>query len=106
MKPKRIQLKRTKGFNLQLASWALNKRLAVNCARPGRWGNQFRVGSGGFTCAAQVVQRYREFIDSNIWTRPNKETIKIELKGKNLACWCKLGTPCHTDVLLEIANTQ
>ena len=27
-----------------------------------------------------------------------------ELRGKNLACWCKPGTPCHTDVLLELAN--
>jgi len=26
------------------------------------------------------------------------------LRGKNLAYWCKLGEPCHTDVLLEIAN--
>lgn len=27
-----------------------------------------------------------------------------ELKGKNLACWCKEGSPCHGDVILEIAN--
>lgn len=27
-----------------------------------------------------------------------------ELKGKNLACWCKEGEPCHADVLLELAN--
>ena len=27
-----------------------------------------------------------------------------ELRGKNLACWCKPGSPCHADVLLEIAN--
>lgn len=26
------------------------------------------------------------------------------LRGKNLACWCKPGAPCHADVLLEIAN--
>jgi hypothetical protein len=26
------------------------------------------------------------------------------LRGKNLACWCKPGQPCHADVLLEIAN--
>lgn len=31
-------------------------------------------------------------------------TIKKELRGKNLACWCKIGAPCHGDVLLEIAN--
>jgi len=27
-----------------------------------------------------------------------------ELKGKNLSCWCKVGEPCHADVLLELAN--
>jgi len=29
---------------------------------------------------------------------------KIELRGKNLACWCALDQPCHADVLLELAN--
>ena len=28
------------------------------------------------------------------------------LKGKNLACWCPLGQPCHADVLLKIANEK
>jgi hypothetical protein len=27
-----------------------------------------------------------------------------ELRGKRLACWCKPGSPCHADVLLELAN--
>jgi len=27
-----------------------------------------------------------------------------ELRGKNLACFCKIGEPCHADVLLKIAN--
>lgn len=36
----------------------------------------------------------------------NRKTAKAELAGKNLACWCSLepGTPCHADVLLELAN--
>lgn len=28
----------------------------------------------------------------------------LELKGKNLACFCKEGADCHGDVLLELAN--
>ena len=28
------------------------------------------------------------------------------LGGKNLACWCPLGHPCHADVLLEVANAN
>lgn len=31
-------------------------------------------------------------------------SVLLELRGKNLACWCKLNQPCHADVLLEIAN--
>ncbi|WP_428143620.1 DUF4326 domain-containing protein [Bradyrhizobium sp.] len=27
-----------------------------------------------------------------------------ELRGKNLMCWCKIGTPCHADILLALAN--
>lgn len=34
----------------------------------------------------------------------NIKTIRTELRGKNLACWCALDQPCHADVLLEIAN--
>jgi hypothetical protein len=32
------------------------------------------------------------------------ELIKQELKGKNLACWCKLSDKCHADILLRLAN--
>jgi hypothetical protein len=27
-----------------------------------------------------------------------------ELLGRNLGCWCKIGTPCHADVLLDMVN--
>ena len=30
--------------------------------------------------------------------------VRNELRGRDLACWCKLGEPCHADVLLELAN--
>jgi hypothetical protein len=29
-----------------------------------------------------------------------------ELEGKNLACWCPPGTPCHADVLLRWLGDQ
>ena len=37
------------------------------------------------------------------------ETIEdaiLNLKGKNLSCWCKLSEKCHADLLLEIANKK
>jgi len=35
---------------------------------------------------------------------PDLRDVVSALRGKNLACWCRLGEPCHADVLLEIAN--
>jgi hypothetical protein len=26
------------------------------------------------------------------------------LRGKNLGCWCKIGSPCHADSLLKALN--
>lgn len=27
-----------------------------------------------------------------------------ELRGRDLACWCPPGEPCHADLLLDLAN--
>lgn len=32
------------------------------------------------------------------------DAAKLDLAGKNLACWCPLDQPCHADALLELAN--
>ena len=34
------------------------------------------------------------------------EHARRELAGKNLACWCKPGTPCHAETLLRVANAE
>jgi hypothetical protein len=38
-------------------------------------------------------------------TAPSISEIREALRGKNLACFCRLDQPCHADVLLEIANS-
>lgn len=35
---------------------------------------------------------------------PSLDELRQALAGRNLACWCKQGEPCHADVLLELAN--
>lgn len=30
--------------------------------------------------------------------------LRTKLAGRDLACWCPLDSPCHGDVLLELAN--
>jgi len=114
--PVRLQLSRAKGFNLQANSRAINGLPAVNVARPGKWGNPFRVGDAyddGFIRfpaidRAAAVKLYRDY-----WRRmlDDPGTVYVsaiesltDLRGRNLACWCKPGEPCHVDVLLEIAN--
>ena len=96
MKPKRIQRKRTKG-------WRMPKN-TVYVGRPSKWGNPYRAGESYFGLvpdAAYVVEAYR-----SLMTREIKEghfDLK-ELRGKDLCCWCKVGDPCHADILLELAN--
>lgn len=36
--------------------------------------------------------------------QPERYAKLIEpLRGRNLACWCRPGDPCHGDVLLELS---
>ena len=57
----------------------------------------------------EVVLCYRVYVTGGEWPCDWKRSsqvseIRAELRGKNLACWCRLDQPCHGDVLLEIAN--
>ena len=105
MKPKRIQLSRKKG-------WRKPPNTIV-VARPSRWGNPWRIGARllrltgkkageEFTVTPEIAVK---FFRSNLTCVESlRAVVRRELGGKNLACWCKPGTPCHADVLLEVAN--
>ncbi len=43
-------------------------------------------------------------INMTLPSTPTPAEIQTELRGKDLACWCPIGAPCHADVLLELAN--
>jgi hypothetical protein len=91
---------RRRGFNLQRESRKLNGLPAVNVARPSGWGNPFYVAVFGLEGA---VEQYRKYLRSSAALR---RLAKKELRDKNLARWCRKGQPCHSDVLLEIANER
>ena len=74
---------------------------AVVVARPSRWGNPFRVGVDGDRAAC--VRRYREALAAGELAFDEAE-VRARLAGRDLACWCPLGEPCHADVLLSVAN--
>lgn len=108
-KPQRIRLSRKAGFNLQHESKMLNGLSAVNCARPSQFGNPYTIGKSASMFAQSVevpdvataVRLFEKYAALKIQSNPDWAK---ELRGKNLACWCPLGQPCHCDILLKIAN--
>jgi hypothetical protein len=52
---------------------------------------------------AEAVDELRAAFDGNPMLRMQAQA---QLGGKNLACWCKHGEPCHADVLIEMANAS
>lgn len=121
MMPERVQLSRRKG-------WRKPPNTVV-VARPSKWGNPWRVSheqcaysDEGMLCwivridglgdhfstqeraHEYAVEVFREQLMHGLL--PALEAHLPELAGKNLACWCAPGLPCHADVLLELANAE
>ncbi|KKB80261.1 hypothetical protein VW35_07575 [Devosia soli] len=114
MTPQRIVLSRRAGFDLQAISQALNGLPAQSVARPGPWGNPFSIdtvaaetGLDRARAQAEAVPRHARWLGGEIEAdrqRPSLEQIRTTLAGKNLACWCRQGMPCHVDTLIALAN--
>ena len=103
--PDRIQLRRAKG-------WRMPEN-TMSVARPTIWGNPFKVGAElpfpylevfgpvvrDQAHAVEIFATYAQI------TSGYELLVRYDLRGRDLACWCKPGTPCHADVLLAIANS-
>ena len=122
--PVRIQRKRTKG-------WKMPEN-TVYVGRPTKWGNRYRVvykplmssGEDGIEYPYWVVDSDENYIRGyNTEIEATKTAVRLfshyiyakirmkvldpkELKGKNLACFCRSDKLCHADVLIEVANGQ
>lgn len=73
---------------------------AVFIGRPSKWGNPFKVGKDGNIF--DVAQKYIS------WLQTQPELIadaKRELRGLDLACYCKPNL-CHGDLLVLISNDE
>jgi hypothetical protein len=116
-KPRRMQVSRKKGFNLQEESRELNGLEAKLVTRPGKFGNPFSIAdvakiykldkdAAQAKAVAMAGQWLRGTLDKKLvpYPPPSRAEIRDELQGYNLACWCKPDQPCHAEVLLEIAN--
>lgn len=112
--PERVQRQRTAG-------WRMPEN-TMSVTRPGTYGNPYFPGCGiGYGYVddnlrmvdydandlAQCVLMFRfRMRDMKLYEPAKYEAFLAPLRGKNLACWCKPGDPCHADVLLEIANAD
>ena len=118
-RPVRVQLSRAKGWRMPPNT--------VKVDRSTKWGNPFNMAAAidwGFATkdSAQrlVVDCFRAWLPGgaqadSLWQGPHSDRARepfrdlSPLRGKNLACWCKLPEPgqpdiCHAAVLLELAN--
>lgn len=92
----------------------------VKVDRTTRWGNPFIVGAqgnaatcvyfygmllGGLLCLSTGIECGRRQ-DEAFKALKEQAPRYAALRGKNLACWCKVGQPCHADLLLLIANRR
>lgn len=113
MKPERIQLSRAK-----------NSRMPPNTVKVDRstkWGNPFNKTQIGVPFPPPNGEEYPQrivlfrgepsldrcldlYLVSLLLRVVVDPKITEPLRGKNLACWCKPGAPCHADILLEVAN--
>lgn len=113
MKPKRIQRKRTKGWKMPPNT--------VYVGRPGPFANPFPIGMPVSELPFLVVKYFPYKLDEVLTQEGAVDAFKVflektytgqnlaknarkNLKGKNLACWCREGSPCHGDVLLKLVN--
>ena len=113
--PKRIQLSREKGWRLPADAvkvdratvfgnpYRIGESIDVKQAR--RWGWEISPEGRKIICedAAAAVRRFAHCL---FWDSAIHEFVRKELKGKDLACWCAIGDPCHADTLLVLANSE
>lgn len=104
--PQRIQRRRTKGWKLPNG--------AVIVTRPTVYGNPWRVGAAGFDgvdTAEEAVALFTAALEGGFLQQDSGEVltvdrVRVDLAGRDLACFCPLDQPCHADVLLRVANEQ
>jgi hypothetical protein len=98
--PNRIQRKRTKGWRMPEG--------AVYVGRPTIFGNPFTVaeyGDGALRLHRLWLTDETMPLSPELAERRAEVLRRLpELKGKDLACFCREGSPCHADVLIELAN--
>ncbi len=122
VRPVRLQLSRKRGFNLQALSRATNGLEAVRVRRPGALGNPYVIGGAvdmsqvrrwgwDFSPAGRLVvckdarEARDRFWHCLLWDEAVHDFVRQAAGGKNVACVCEVGEPCHGDPVLWLANS-
>lgn len=109
----RVQLSRRKGWKMPPNT--------VKVSRPTKWGNPYTLLEFELPLALELYERSitgywspggipERLIDRayQLHTEFRKRFRSLEevrdLRGLNLACWCRIDRACHADTLLKIAN--
>lgn len=122
MRPQGIQRKRVRGYDMQAESRKLNGLPAISVCRPGKYSNPFKLiklGRDWYVHDVLSDQHSRKFTTKTeaateacslfeyVLKRKHREHLAeflAPLKGHNLACFCRIGEPCHRDVLLRLVE--
>ena len=97
-KPKRLQFKR--GMTLPAGAVYVGRKYA---GMDGKYGNPYPVKKYG---RDGCLMLYRTWLADHPEGQQIVADAKQELRGKDLACWCKPNEACHADILLDIANCE
>lgn len=63
--------------------------------------NPFKIGKHG--TREEVIKQYRSYIVEKLENDSDLQQQLLELKDRNLGCWCS-PEPCHGDVLLDLVK--
>lgn len=118
--PQRLQLSRRRGARLPPGTVKVDRtnKLLGNPFRPIDPKNPEHVaaavayydryldnpGAGHFECGPETGVALA-FVPAPDHARRVLDALP-QLRGRNLGCWCRLGSPCHGDILLRRANTD
>jgi hypothetical protein len=113
--PRRVQLRRSAGWRLPTGVVIVDRRtvfgnpFTVTGARAAGWDS---TTSGLRSVCVDAFGSWLHDGPTSPWWHPSHAQQHAtlwarlgELTGRDLACWCPLGEPCHADVLLTAANT-
>lgn len=88
---------------------------AVYVGRPTVYGNPWTLADAAHLTDLSETEKWQWIVDR--YERELRERggtgedtfirlpdLKDALRGRDLACWCPPGRPCHADVLLRVAN--